>query len=115
MAWTETTRPQYERDLDRYASDCTDEEWAIIEPFMPGPSRVGRPRKSKLREVWNAIQYIATTGCQWALLPKCFTPFTTVQYYFYRLRDRNYKSRRQSVPLNRVGAGSDGGAKVYRS
>jgi len=39
MAWTETTRPQYERGLDRYASDCTDEEWAIIEPFMPGPSR----------------------------------------------------------------------------
>ena len=87
MAWTETTRPQYERDLDRYASDCTDKEWAIIEPFMPGPSHVGRPRKSNLREVWNAIQYIATTGCQWALLPKCFPPFTTVQYYFYRLRD----------------------------
>ena len=87
MAWTETTRPQYERGLDRYASDCTDEEWAIIEPFMPGPSCVGRPRKSNLREIWNAIQYIATTGCQWALLPKCFPPFTTVQYYFYGLRD----------------------------
>jgi transposase len=54
---------------------------------MPGPSRIGRPRKSNLREVWNAIQYIATTGCQWALLPKCFPPYTTVQYYFYRLRD----------------------------
>lgn len=87
MAWTETTRPHYERGLDRYASDCTDREWAIIKPFMPGPSRIGRPRKSNLREVWNAIQYIATTGCQWALLPKCFPPFTTVQYYFYRLRD----------------------------
>jgi transposase len=87
MACTETTRPQYERGLDRYASDCTDEEWAIIEPFMPGPSCVGRPRKSNLREIWNAIQYIATTGCQWALLPKCFPPFTTVQYYFYGLRD----------------------------
>lgn len=87
MAWTETTRHQYERGMDRYASDCTDGEWGIIEPFMPSPSRVGRPRKSNLREVWNAIQYIATTGCQWALLPKCFPPFTTVQYYFYRLRD----------------------------
>ena len=87
MAWTETTRPHYQRGHDRYASDCTDGEWAIIEPFMPGPSRIGRPRKSNLREVWNAIQYIATTGCQWALLPKCFPPFTTVQYYFYRLRD----------------------------
>jgi transposase len=87
MGWTETTRPHYERGQDRYASDCTDAEWAIVEPFMPSPSCVGRPRKSNLREIWNAIQYIATTGCQWALLPKCFPPFTTVQYYFYRLRD----------------------------
>lgn len=40
-----------------------------------------------MRAVWNAIQYMAATGCQWAMLPKDFPPFTTVQYYFYRLRD----------------------------
>jgi len=87
MAWTKTTRQQYARWGVRYASDCTDAEWAIVEPFLPGPSRVGRPRKTDLREVWNAIQYIAATGCQWAMLPKDFPPFTTVQHYFYRLRD----------------------------
>lgn len=38
-----------------------------------------------MRAVWNAIQYIASTGCQWAQLPKEFPPFTTVQYYFYQL------------------------------
>ena len=32
MAWTDITRPLYERNNGRYASDCTDEEWAIIEP-----------------------------------------------------------------------------------
>lgn len=87
MAWTETTRPQYVRGGMRYASDCTDAEWAIVEPFMPPPSRVGRPRTTLLRDVWNAIQYIAATGCQWAMLPKDFPPFTTVQHYFYQLRD----------------------------
>ena len=87
MAWIATTRPRYEREVDRYASDWADREWAIIEPFMPVTSRIGRPLKSNLREVWNAIQYIATSGCQQALLPECFPPFTTVQYYFYRLRD----------------------------
>jgi transposase len=40
-----------------------------------------------MRAVWDAIQYMAATGCQWAMLPKDFPPFTTVQYYFYRLRD----------------------------
>lgn len=87
MTWTEITRRQHDRRELRYASDCTDAEWALIEPFMPRPSKVGRPRKTCMRSVWDAIQYIATTGCQWALLPKEFPPFTTVQYYFYRLRD----------------------------
>jgi len=87
MAWTETARHQHAGREARYASDCTDAEWAIVEPFMPPPSLVGRPRKTPLREVWNAIQYIAATGCQWAMLPKDFPPFTTVQHYVYRLRD----------------------------
>jgi transposase len=87
MTWTEITRCQHDRRALRYASDCTDAEWALIELLMPRPSKVGRPRKTCMRSVWDAIQYIATTGCQWALLPKDFPPFTTVQYYFYRLRD----------------------------
>ena len=87
MAWTEITRPQYDRRGHRYASDSTDEEWAFVQPLMPPSSKVGRPRTTDMRAVWNAIQYMAATGCQWAMLPKDFPPFTTVQYYFYRLRD----------------------------
>lgn len=86
MAWTEITREKYRRDGMRYASDMTDEEWAIIRPRLPAPSRRGRPRETPLREVVNAIFYIAQSCCQWRLLPKDFPPFTTVQYYFYRWR-----------------------------
>jgi hypothetical protein len=60
MAWTEITREHYDRRHLRYASDCTDEEWALIEPFMPAPSKVGRPRKWPMREIWNAIQYMGS-------------------------------------------------------
>ncbi len=87
MPWTETTRRDYDRRALRYASDCTDEEWMLIEPFLAAKTKVGRPRQTDMRAVWDAIQYIARTGCQWALLPKDFPPFTTVQYHFYRLRD----------------------------
>jgi transposase len=90
MPWNETTRPHYERKNLVYASDCTDAEWEIIKKCLPEPSRRGRPRKTDMRAVWNAIQYIAATGCQWALLPRDFPPFTTVQYYFYKLRDGNF-------------------------
>jgi transposase len=87
MPWTEITRPDYDRSSLRYASDCTDEEWALVARFMPPRSKVGRPRKTDMRAVWDAIQYMAATGCQWAMLPKDFPPFTTVQYYFYQLRN----------------------------
>lgn len=87
MPWTETTREEYRRDCARYASDLTDEEWGWIAPFMPEPRRVGRPRKTDLREVMNAILYMASTGCQWRMLPKDFPPVSTVQRYFYDWRD----------------------------
>jgi transposase len=87
MAWTEITRPQYRRDGLRYASDTTDQEWALIEPHLPPPPSRGRPRKTSLREVVNAIFYIAQTGCQWRLLPREFPPYTTMQRYFYAWRD----------------------------
>ena len=87
MAWTEITRPKYRRDGLRYASDTTDEEWALIGPLLPPPCERGRPRETAMRDVVNAIFYIAQSGCHWRMLPKEFPPFTTVQYYFYGWRD----------------------------
>jgi len=87
MPWTEAARQEYRRDCPRYASDTTDREWALIEPFMPPPRRLGRPRTTGLRDVMDAILYIATTGCQWVRLPKDFPPYSTVQRYFYDWRD----------------------------
>lgn len=87
MPWTETARREYRRTASRYASDLTDGEWALIAPFMPPPRRVGRPRTTNLRDVVDAILYMATTGCQWAQLPRDFPPPSTVQRYFYDWRD----------------------------
>jgi transposase len=87
MAWTEITRQHYRRDELRYASDLKDREWDVIAPLMPEPSSLGRPRKTDLRMVMNAILYILATGCQWRALPKDFPPRSTVQGYFYRWRD----------------------------
>ena len=87
MPWTEITRRDYRRDGLRYASDLTDAEWALIAPYLPSPRRLGRPRTTDLRQVVNALLYMAASGCQWRLLPRDFPPFTTVQGYFYDWRD----------------------------
>jgi hypothetical protein len=81
VAWTKITRRKYRRDGMRYATDTTDAEWAAIEPFTPRAAACGRRRKTSLRELVNAMFYIAQTGCQWRMLPGDFPPFTTVQRY----------------------------------
>jgi transposase len=87
MAWTELTRRQHDRKDDKYASDMRDAEWALIAPSMPPPKTTGRPRTTCLRDVVDALLYIATTGCQRRMLPNDFPPVSTVRGYFYAWRD----------------------------
>jgi len=59
----------------------------LIAPLFPPARQGGRPRATDLREVLNAIRYLATSGCQWRMLPKDFPPLSTVQRYFYAWRN----------------------------
>ena len=63
-------------------TDLSDDEWDFIEPLIPAPKEGGRPRGIRIREVINAIFYIAKTGAQWRMLPKDFPPWQTVYGYF---------------------------------
>ncbi len=63
--WTETTREKYERGNSRYASDLRGGEWALIEPFLPLPGSIGRPRTTDLREVVNALSYMCPVSAYW--------------------------------------------------
>ncbi len=83
MPWCNITRSDYKRETCRYPSDLTDREWDLVAPLLPPSKPGGRPRKTGLRCVMNAILYIASSGCQWRMLPKDFPPSSTVQHYFY--------------------------------
>jgi putative transposase len=93
MAWTKITRAQHARDHLRYASDLTAAEWALIAPALPAAARRGRPRRTDLRAVVDALLYILATGCQWRALPRDFPPRSTVQRYFYRWREEGLWER----------------------
>ena len=68
-----------------YPSDITDAQWALVEPHLPVHPG-GRPRKTDLRDVLDAISYLLRTGCQWRYLPKDFPPKSTVWRYFNEWR-----------------------------
>jgi transposase len=72
-------------DGTRYASELTDEQWAMIEPVLPqsksGTRRGGRPPADR-RVIVNGILYWVRSGCQWRMLPREFGRWPTVHPYY---------------------------------
>jgi transposase len=86
MAWNETDRTKYAVIRERYASDLSDEEFALLAPLLPTAKPRGR-KPTDARSILNALFYMVRCGCPWRYLPKDFPPFTTVQNRFYAWRD----------------------------
>src|SRR5438105_11751331 len=60
-----------------YPTDLTDEQWKLVGPQLPSAKPGGRPRKTDLREVLNALFCLVRTGCQWRMIPHEFPPWKT--------------------------------------
>jgi transposase len=86
MPWNETDREKYAVIRQRYASDLSDAEFALVQPLLPPNKPCGR-KPTDPRAILNALFYLVRAGCPWRYLPKDFPPFTTVQNRFYAWRD----------------------------
>jgi len=85
--WTRASRgrmAEREKQAKRYPTDLTDAEWEIVLPFLPAPPKRGRKPTTDLREVLNALRYLARSGGGWRMLPKDFPPWQTVYWWFRR-------------------------------
>ena len=62
----------------------SDEQYRLIEPFIPPPKPGGRPRTTDMRQMLDGLFYVVRTGCQWRHLPPppSFPPWPTVYGYF---------------------------------
>ena len=69
-----------------YPTDLTDQEWALIAPYVPTAKPGGRPEKYPKREILDGIFYALRGGCAWRLLPHDFPPWQIVYQYFWRWR-----------------------------
>ena len=87
--WTPITRRQHSREHQRYGSDLTDAEWAIIAPLLPPAGKTGRPRRWPMRDIINAILYVLGSGCPWRMVPDSFAPRSTVYRWFIRASGSN--------------------------
>src|SRR5438270_7917462 len=98
----------------RYPSDLTDAQWAVLEPWIPPPRPGGRPRKTDMREVVNALFYLTREGCSWRARPHDCPPWKTVYNYFQDWRDDGTWDRFLTALRRRVrsAAGRDPGPRV---
>jgi putative transposase len=99
---TVTTQPRR-----AYATDLTDAQWEILRALLPSAPGGGRPRKTDMREVLNAILYVLRTGCAWHLLPHDFPPAGTVYDYFNQWRRQGTLARIHEALRPRVREASE--------
>lgn len=70
--------------MKNYSTDLSDNQWQFIKKTL----QLGeRKRKHNLRSIWNAIQYLVKTGCQWRMLPLDFAKWQLVYYYYKKWSD----------------------------
>ena len=67
-----------------FASDLTDDEWALLEPLLARTHPARRRQTYSLRRIVDAVFYLLRTGVQWRFLPHAYPPPDAVFYHYAR-------------------------------
>jgi transposase len=70
-----------------YPSDVTDEEWRFVLPYLLLCREDAGQREHDLREVFDAVRYVARSGCAWRMVPGDLPPWAAVYQQFRRWLD----------------------------
>jgi transposase len=85
--WTSEARRRYSWTRRKEGLRLTDQEWAVIEPFLPQHDKMGCPWKHGLRTIMDSSVHLLRTGGAWRALPDWAPPRSTVYEWFRRLAD----------------------------
>lgn len=61
-----------------YPTDVTDEEWSFAAPYLALITEDAPQRQHDLREVFNALRWMARAGAPWRMMPGDFPPWEAV-------------------------------------
>ena len=67
-----------------YPSDVSDEEWNFVAPCLALIDEQAPQRRYSLREVFNALRWLARAGAAWRMLPNDLAPWAVVYQQFRR-------------------------------
>jgi transposase len=92
-----------------YPSDVTDDEWAFVLPYLTLMRLDAPQRDYDLRDVFDALRWMARAGAGWRLLPHDFPPWPAVYQQTRRWLDAAVFERiaRDLRTLLRLAAGRE--------
>jgi transposase len=61
-----------------YPSDVSDDEWALVAPYLTLMAEEAPQREHSLREVFNGLRWIVRAGAAWRMMPHDLPPWPTV-------------------------------------
>ena len=61
-----------------YPSDVSDEEWALVAPYVTLMSETAPQRRYAVREVFNGLRWLVRAGAPWRMLPNDLPPWAVV-------------------------------------
>jgi transposase len=61
-----------------YPSDVSDDEWALVAPYLALLPETSAQRRHELREVFNGLRYVVKTGAPWRWMPNDLPPWEIV-------------------------------------
>ena len=62
-----------------YQTDVTDEEWEFVAPYLTLMREDAPQRTHALRDVFDAVRWMAKAACPWRLMPGDFPPWYVVE------------------------------------
>jgi len=61
-----------------YPSDVTDEEWALVAPYLTLMTEDAPQRSHSLRQAFNGLRWIVRAGAPWRMMPHDLPPWQVV-------------------------------------
>ena len=61
-----------------YPSDVSDEEWALVAPYVTLMKEAAPQRRYAMREVFNGLRWLVRAGAPWRMLPNDLPPWAVV-------------------------------------
>jgi len=61
-----------------YPSDVSDDEWALVAPYLTLMREDAPQREHELRDVFNGLRYVIRTGATWRMMPHDLPPWEAV-------------------------------------